>query len=554
MNKILRNFGNLIIISLFLFGCKEKHDIDLEFISYSSLFIGKNDTLSTASKKNWQHKDIVWDTVPGVSLDRAYQELLNNKKNEELVIAILDTEIDISHEDLKKHIWKNPNEIANNNIDDDDNGYVDDVHGWNFLGNERGENIIYANNEYVRIVRKYQDKFDLESKDTLSLDYKEYKRALKTYQLKLKEAQEEFNFVKGVVDKYYIAKDKLKHYFPDGDFTMDKLKKILEEKNDLSPFAETVFNMKQYGYSEFDMNEKIKSPQILIEKNLNIEYDERKILYGDTEDISSINYGNNILSANINKFYHGTEIAGVIIATRNNNTGINGVINTAKIMPVCISPIGNEHDKDIATGIRYAVNNGARIINMSFGKNFSLYNNWILDAIKYAEQNDVLIVSSAGNSGYNLDVNNHYYPNDNENNGREVSKNFILVGAISNNIDKSLLAYFSNFGKTDVDIFAPGDEIYTTYPDNQYKFDSGTSLSSALVSGVAALIRSYYPDLKASQVKEIIMKSGVSYNINVEIKDQDGSKKMVPFSELSKSGKVVNAYNALLMAEQVSKK
>ncbi len=513
----------------------------------------KEKELSNESLKSWQHKDIVSDTIPGISLDKAYHEILANKKGNEVVIAILDTEIDINHEDLKDQIWKNPKEIPNNHIDDDTNGYVDDIHGWNFLGNTKGENIIYANNEYVRLIRAYRNKFDVELKDTLAANYQEYKRALDTYRSELIVAQEDLNFVRDVVDKYYIAKDKLKNHFPDQKFTIDMLKEIIEAKNDLSPFAETIFKMKKYKYTESDMKEKIVSAQVVVENNLNLDFNERKILNEDSEDILNIDYGNNIVSGNTDKFYHGTEVAGVVVATRNNYIGINGVSNDSKIMTVCISPNGNEHDKDIATGIKYAVDNGAKVINMSFGKSFSLHNEWVLDAMKYADKKDVLIVSSAGNSSFNLDINNYYYPNDNENNGDEISQNFILVGATTNSINKSLLAYFSNYGKTDVDIFAPGHEIYTTYPDNQYRFDSGTSLSAALVTGIAALIRSYYPNITAPEVKDILMKSGTSYHIDVEIKQEDGTKKMVPFSELSKSGKIVDAYNALLMAEQISK-
>ena len=222
-------------------------------------------------------------------------------------------------------------------------------------------------------------------------------------------------------------------------------------------------------------------------------------------------------------------------------------------MPICISPYGDEHDKDIALGIRYAVDNGAKVINMSFGKEFSLHKDWVFDAFRYAEENNVLIVSSAGNSGFNLSNKNNYYPNDNVDNGPEVSNNFVLVGASTPYANEKLVAPYSNYGEYDVDIFAPGTNMKTYYPNNEIKDDGGTSLSAAIVTKIAALIYSYYPKLKASEIKDILLKSSVKYKFDIKLRHENDSIKYVPFSKLSKSGGVVNAYNALLMAEKVAK-
>jgi cell wall-associated protease len=295
----------------------------------------------------------------------------------------------------------------------------------------------------------------------------------------------------------------------------------------------------------------------IINKNLNPNFDERKLI-GDNPNVLEKGYGNNKISANIEGVRifqdHNTKVSGIIAANRNNNKGIKGFAQNIQIMPLNISPSGDEHDKDIAMAIRYAVDNDAKVINMSFGKEFSLHKKWVHEAFKYAESHNVLLVHCSGNNGFNTDE-NPYYPNDIAYDGTgEVCNNFINVGSIAQKVDSTFVSSFSNYGKQNVDIFAPGEKIYTSSAGNNYKFDSGTSLAAPMVSGTAALIWLYYPKLTAAQVKNIILDSGVAYdNLQVQVPgEKEGVLK--PFKELSKSGKVVNAYNALFMAGEVSKR
>eukprot|EP00218_Dolichomastix_sp_CCMP3274_P014570 CAMPEP_0170150440 /NCGR_PEP_ID=MMETSP0033_2-20121228/46421_1 /TAXON_ID=195969 /ORGANISM="Dolichomastix tenuilepis, Strain CCMP3274" /LENGTH=333 /DNA_ID=CAMNT_0010387473 /DNA_START=68 /DNA_END=1069 /DNA_ORIENTATION=+ len=286
---------------------------------------------------------------------------------------------------------------------------------------------------------------------------------------------------------------------------------------------------------------------------LNVNYDERSIIGDNVDDIKDTVYGNNIIASDTTEgaHTHAIKVAGIIGANRNNNVGIKGITNAVKIMPISISPYGDEQDKDMALGIRYAVNNGAKVINISSSKTFSLHQDWVLDALKYAEERDVLVVTSAGNNSEDLEK-YFNYPNDTNSRNKEVLTNFIKVGASSNFLNENLVHQTSNYGKKSVDIFAPGRYIYTTQANNTYNYSGGTSLSAPIVSGVVALIRSHYPNLTASEVKQIIMESGVSYDIMVNKPSTSKEKELVPFSSLSKSGKIVNAYNALLMAEEVS--
>ena len=542
-----------------ILGCAQNNK--LPYIGEISSPIFKKNILTETERRVWHHKDILEDSLPGISLKKAYKEILREEKGKNIIVAVLDTEIDIYHEDLRDHIWKNTDEIPNNGLDDDQNGYIDDVNGWNFLGNDRGENIIYANLECTRIIKKYKNQFEGKTIDDFEgaqqTLFREYNEAKAHYDSQLKSALSAQKYGNFLVDTYPKSKALLKAIYPDEDYTVEALDSMYnfykDKDKEKSKLIYYMADYIKYKLTQKWINDYKAKADAKINTTYNESYVDREILGDDPEDLNSKQYGNNRVSGNLDIFYHGTLVAGLIAANRNNDIGIDGITEHVKIMPVCISAEGNEHDKDIALGIRYAVDNGAKVINMSFGKDFSLHKEWVLEAIRYAAENEVLIVSSSGNSSYNLEEYNNYYPIDNIDNGEEVSDNFLLVGSISRHVDKNLLSYYSNYSNIDVDVFAPGENMYTTLPKNEYKYDSGTSLASAITSGVAALIRSYYPKLSASEVKHIIMASGVAYDIEVEVTQEDGTKTMLPFSELSKSGKVVNAYNALLMAEEVSK-
>jgi subtilisin family serine protease len=246
---------------------------------------------------------------------------------------------------------------------------------------------------------------------------------------------------------------------------------------------------------------------------------------------------------------HGTHVSGIIAAQRNNGIGMDGVANNVKIMAVRAVPDGDEYDKDIALAIRYAVDNGAKVLNTSFGKYYSPHADWVYDAIKYAASKDVLIVNAAGNDGLDLDTVN-VYPNDQFDNGSEMADSFLTVGALNFKYGSEMVANFSNYGKTNVDVFAPGVKIWATTPLNTYEFLQGTSMAAPEVAGVAAMIRSYYPNLSAAQVKQILMDSGLSSNTKVVLGGDPSNTDS--FSNISKSGKMVNMYNALIMADKMS--
>ncbi len=553
MKKIL--FVSLLFS---LFACKTK--TENHFIELTDIKI-KKIPLTEEEKMNWFSKDIIKDTIPGISLEKAYNEIIKNKQGKEVIIAVIDTKLDIKHKGIQKNIWKNFKEIPNNNIDDDRNGYVDDINGWNFLGNKSGQEVFYSNFESVRIIRKYDSIFKFKSPEevdkNLKLKYSIYKKAQKNREIELNKLNKDEAYSIYLENTYPKSKEILKKFFPKENYTihqLDSMYNVYQNDSVVGPLIYYMADYKKYKLSEAWIKNYKKAVNQKLITSLNFDYNERDLIGDNSESKVYDGYGNNKVWNDSIPFQHAIKVSGVLAANSNRNVNYKGIVPNSKLMSLCVvSSGGDEHDKDIALAIRYAADNGAKIINISFGKPLSMNKKWVDDAILHAYSKDVLIICSAGNDGKEIDLEEMHYPNDHTETGKEISDNLLKVGAVTYHLDKKLKAYFSNYSKDYIDLFAPGYEIHTTIYNNEYGYISGTSLSAPIVSGVAALIRSYYPDLTAPQVKDILMKSGVSYNIDVEIKLEDGTKKMVPFSELSKSGKVVNAYNALLMAGQVSK-
>ncbi|MDI1316859.1 S8 family peptidase [Flavobacterium sp.] len=491
----------------------------------------KKTTLTDVQLKRWSHLDLEKDSIPGMSVDKAYTELLKNKKGVKVIVAVVDSGVDIDHEDLKSVIWTNPKEIPNNGKDDDKNGYADDVHGWNFLGKSNNENL-----EMVRILKKADDGTEV------------YKKALADYTREYKDALDSKENADVVLNADKMVRDFLKK----DNYTLSELKDMPSVKFELYDSKRIMLSYATQKGATFhdDLQDFKESVYDRIDYNLNKDFSPRKLVGDNPDDINDKKYGNNVVYSKDRKdSLHGTHVAGIIAQVRNNGLGGDGVAENVEIMPVRAVPNGDEYDKDIALAIRYAVDNGAKVINGSFGKDYSPHAQWVYDAIKYAESKDVLIVHAAGNDSKNIDTEPNF-PSD-EVDGKEIADNLLTIGALNYQYGSKIIAAFSNYGKMNVDVYAPGVKIYATVPGNKYKYLQGTSMAAPNAAGVAALVRSYYPNLKAAQVKHILMESGTPINLEVIV---DEKKMSVPFSEASASGKIVNAYNALKMAEEMSTK
>jgi len=540
-----------IMLLTFLMSCQEK--IIYEPVKVPVEIQTKRQSLDKEELKNWYIKDLVDDTIPGISLKKAFNTILKDRRGKEIIIAMLDMEVDIHHDKLEGSIWQNPNETLDGE-DNDNNGYVDDVNGWNFLGDKNGQSNRFVNYEYTRVIRKFEPTFNHKIQSNIaqkdSFNFLVYQRAKEKHTAQMLYAIQDKEYGQMLQNIVNIGKEALSPYFPDGEFTikdLDSLKAVYPDHNTLQLEIKRMSNFKKYGYTEEYIKDYLIKAEERLDKMLDLNYDDRVFVGDDSENINDTKYGNHILNSNTDLFKHGTKVAGVLAFFAEGND-----YGDIKIMPLCISSFGDEHDKDIALAMRYAVDNGAKVINMSFGKGFSLYKKWVDDALQYAEKNNVLVVTSVGNGGLLLDE-IFNYPNDTNADNEEIVGNFIKVGASSYTLDTSLYSKFSNYGKREVDIFAPGNDLYTLLPKNIESFDSGTSLASGIVSGTAALLFSFYPSLTASEIKEIILESGLKYTHPVLVPTKEAPERQLPFNQLSKSGKIVNAYNAILMAEKMTK-
>lgn len=535
--KLFKSFAIAAIAATTLYNCSSSTGVVSTPVENIDTLPLKTSELTEAEKQHWAHLDLKKDTIPGMSVDKAYDEIIKNRKGATTIVAVIDSGIDIDHEDLQGAIWKNPKEIPGNGKDDDNNGYIDDVYGWNFLGDAYNEQL-----EYVRL---------LASGNTAHPRYAEAKA----------ERQSEYDKYVGIKSNYEQflqqiknADDALKRETKKENYTQEDVNAITTNNQTLQQYVAVA----KYVYSlEFDsLKDAIKEltdglVDITERLNYNLNVDFKGRTTGDNpDDLTQKYYGNNNVKPIKASESHGTHVAGIIAAVRNNGKGGNGVANNVKIMSIRAVPNGDEYDKDVALAIRYAADNGAKVINTSFGKYYSPHSDWVRDAIVYAASKDVLIVNAAGNEGTDLDTKN-VYPNDAVGTGPEVADNFISVGSLDPKYGSGLVSGFSNYGKINVDIFAPGGDIYSTFPDNTYKSIGGTSMASPGVAGIAALIRSQYPKLSAPQVKKIIMDSGLALTTKVIVGGDPSNVK--PFGALSKSQKIANAYNALLLAAEVAK-
>lgn len=504
---------------------------------------------ANTSKIHWQNLDPKTDGVYGISVEKVYRELLKNKRADTIIVAVIDTGVDTLHEDLKNSLWRNTREDG---TDKDKNGYKGDLHGWNFLGGADGQNLYKVPFEFERQYFLLQDKYaNLEASAVKRKDKEEYKLWLAVR----------------------------KHFRADSARNIDGFNAALVRLSSADSINRKTLGKEVYNYSDLVPVEKAVGNNLLMEllkfepKKTNVQYlKERRdglknmvdpftaeafaplikrretIIKDRYTDLNDRYYGNKDIMGRESSALHGTHVAGIIGAERDNGKGIDGIASAVKIMVIRAVPNGDEYDKDIALAIRYAVDNGAKVINMSFGKTFSPEQSWVEEAIRYAAKKDVLIVKAAGNDSKNNDSIT-YYPTAKYKKGNKVAPNMITVGASGPN-QENLIASFSNYGKNTVDVFAPGVDIYSTITGNEYFLQSGTSMASPVVAGIACLLRSYYPTLSAKQVKYIIEASVVKVESAVT---KPRSTEKVLLNTLCRSGGIVNAYNAIVLAEQMTK-
>jgi len=474
--KFIKPFFLSAFFALFLANCSSTQKVmTLPNFDTAVIITPKKQALSDEEEKYWSHADLLKDSIAGMSLEKAYR-FLEGKKPIPVIVAITDSGVDIEHEDLKEVLWINKKEIKGNNIDDDKNGYVDDIHGWNFLGNASGKIINGDQLEITRLVKngrkKFGDKKADEIAETDKAEYESYQKLEQEYRLTISQKEfeiQEMNQTQNNLERVKAVFEDVKRFVGKQTIRMTDLDSLKPTSLLMVSQVDALKNILEKGATEEDLLEylqQIKDYKKELEKGMkgyDLDLNARENLGDNLYDITDKFYGNNNVIGNKDLEKHGTHVAGIVAASRNNNKGAKGVANSAKIMTVRVVPDGDEHDKDVALGIRYAVDNGAKIINTSFGKRYSPNKEWVFDAIAYAAKKDVLIVNAAGNDGKDIDI-RETYPNDSKDLKTEFVDNVITVGASSLHYNEELVASFSNYGKINVDIFAPGVDIYSTVP------------------------------------------------------------------------------------------
>jgi subtilisin family serine protease len=521
----------------------------LRNIIFPACFIAQAFFVNAQAPENWYNLDKETDNVQGVSSEKAYKELLKGKKSSTIIVAIIDSGVDEEHEDLKDVMWVNKGEIAGNGIDDDKNGYIDDVNGWNFIGGKDGKNINKDSYELTRVYSYLKNKKRNKKEEAR---YKEVREVFDAKVTGMQQKKQETEAISAVVTSLLEA-------LGDKPMTSENVK-ALEGTGDKLTMAKQLFEavfVPQLGSPQDTVPGALIVEQLKgalnyysdgLDYGYNEEFNPRDIVGDDYMNSKEKIYGNNDVTGPDAR--HGTHVAGIVGAVRTNDLGNKGVANNVKLMAVRAVPDGDERDKDVANAIMYAVNNGAKVINMSFGKAYAFDKKIVDKAVKYAEKKGVLLVHAAGNSALDTDVESNYPNKYNKDKTTKPYSNWLEIGALSWKGGADAPATFSNYGKRNVDVFAPGVDIYATIPGSKYEALSGTSMASPVTAGVAALVWSYYPELTVKELRQCLVESSVKMKDYVNVPGSGGATQ-IEFKDLCNTSGVVNAYNALQMAEKM---
>lgn len=557
----MKNIKKILILSVLAasFSACEKSKVEYPRVQKESI---KGDVIEDQVQPdgNWYVKDPILNKVEGVGSERAQTEF-TLKNQREIIVAVIDSGVDIMHEDLKNKIWNNPGEVGvdangkdkrTNQIDDDQNGYVDDVYGWNFIGSKDGRHVAFENVEVTRESLRYDKK--IANGDTLTTEEKAYfEKVNADYNKQRNETEENLKGLVTLEASAIASKKILKDKINMDDYSSEKLEAIVSEDADVLKAKVTLQEITKNFRSVARFFRILDYERNSLNYNLNKNFNAREIVGDDPDDFNQADYGNNDVTGP--DASHGTHVSGIIAAERNNGLGINGIAQNVKIMALKVVPNGDERDKDIVMAIRYAIKNGAQIINMSFGKKYSPSKEKIDEAFLKASEKGILIFHAAGNDASNNDEVT-FYPNRRIMNSpiqSAVVPNWLEVGASAQIRGLKMVAPFSDFGKKDVDLFSPGYELNSSIPGNKYAVYSGTSMASPAAAGVGALLMSNFDAMTAAQAKAILLHETRQYpELLVHLPGSQALDLPVPFAGLSATGGVIDAFKSIRFARELA--
>jgi subtilisin family serine protease len=547
------------------------------YILIASLLIG---VAGYAQNENWHHL-APEDGVFGAAIERAHaaaRESGLRPARRPITIALIGGGIDISHKAISDIIWVNRRERRINGRDNDRNGWIDDRHGWNFLGNDTmtiNSLSTMGDREFLRLKDKYNHflfvedgiayMFDdelgalVETEPPADMEEFEYFLRVVT-ESELAETNRGVMLAKAVV--WYIREigHSMRMAYPERVLTRTDFGEFVRAQQSTTAMQDALFafidlmfmsantedwnTMAAFADTEFIPIQELRHERAMARRFPR----ERELIGDDPNDLNDKGYGNNNLLAN--NALRNTMIAG-IIGAGGGQSEIRGITNNVQIMTLRIeADFGEPYMKDMALAIRYAVEQGADIIQL--GATNRLFprhqSHWVEEALRYAEQRNVLVVIPVRDLSSNLD-DFPFYPNRNLSTG--TLSNIITVAA-SDSLGNPFL--WANFSETELDIFAPGVEIKSAMPGNRYAIDSGSAYAAAMVTGVAAFIKNYFPQITPAQMRQLLIDT-VTDRSDAEVEKQyratAGSMRgriatdLFLFSDLCVSGGILNAERAI---------
>lgn len=489
--------------------------------------------VADTARADWHRLDYDTDSVPGTGSERALRELLANRQPQrEVIVAVIDGGVDTAHTYLRTRLWKNARELPGNARDDDRNGYADDVWGWNYLVTPSGAAVNAETFEVTRLhaacgggaAGRGIPRPSAARCDSVASAYTDKAEEVTGTLGQIRSIERMIAQVTAALEPAVgapLTRAKVQAYTA-ASAALEQAKSIWLQLDADGLGAEAIADAKKAYESQAKFG-------------LDTAWFPRALAGKGSPDVTGPDAS------------HGTHVAGIIGAERNAAHAVMGIAPNVRLMALRAVPDGDERDEDVARAIRYAVDNGAQVINMSFGKAFSPHKAAVDSAVRYAESKGVLLVHAAGNDGENNDV-VPSYPTPMLG-GTARAKLWLEVGASSWKGPAQLVTSFSNYGKQMVDLFAPGESILSTVPGGGVKREDGTSMAAPVVSGVAALLLAYFPKLTPADVRDIILTSVRTFP-EAQVPLPGGVGQQVPFASLSRTGGLVDAYAAVKLALQ----